>query len=172
VILQIGSFVLPVAAGLELQQNYEQIGGQGILRAVSGRGIKQRTFSKLRVRTSGSGWMPSGLEEIDEDAQHVMKCIAPRRMRANFTTRQATLPAGRRSDSGFTPFAFAELSGGRLVDCAVSLAGDVATAAAVSGAVAYHIHYYPQLTVFILSPTTSGNAGDASYSWELIAEEV
>lgn len=171
-ILQIGSFVLPVAAGLELQQTYEQIGGQGILRAVSGRGIKQRTFSKLRVRTSGSGWLPAGFEEIDVDVQHVMKCIAPRRLLANFSTRQATLPASRRSDSGFAPFAFAELSGGRLIDCALSLSGDVATAASVSGALAYHINYYPQLTVWVLNPTTSGNAGDASYGWELIAEEV
>lgn len=171
-IFQVGSFVLPLAAGLDLQQNYEQLGGQGILRAVSGRGIKQRTFNKLRVRTSGSGWMPSGLEEIDQDAQHVMKCIAPRRVRANFSTRQAPLPTARRSDSGFTPFAVAELAGGRLVDCAVTMAGDVATAAAVSGALAYHVNYYPQLTVYVLSPTTSGNAGDASYGWELIAEEV
>lgn len=171
-IFQVGSFILPLAAGLDLQQNYEQIGGQGILRAVSGRGIKQRTFNKLRVRTSGSGWMPSGLEEIDQDAQHLMKCVTPRRLLANFTTRQATLPAGRRSDAGFTPFAFAELQGGRLVDCAVTIAGNVATADSVSGAVAYHVNYYPQLTVWLLSPTTSGNVGDASYGWELIAEEV
>lgn len=171
-IFQVGSFILPLAAGIDLQQTYEQLGGQGILRAVSGRGIKQRTFSKLRVKTSGNGWMPSGLEDIDQDAQHVMKCVSPRRRLANFTTRQATLPAGRRSDAGFAPFAVAELAGGRLVDCAVTIAGDVATAAAVSGAVAYHINYYPQLTVWTLSPTTSGNVGDASYGWELIAEEV
>lgn len=171
-ILQIGSFVLPLASGLDLQQQYEPLGGDTILRAGTGRGIKQSTWRRLRVRTSGSGWLPAGLEALDLDVQHVMKCIAPRRLLADFATRQATLPADRRSDTGFTPYAVAELSGGRLVDVGMTLVGDVATAASTPGANAYHIHYFPQLTVWLMAPQSSGNAGDASHGWELIAEEV
>jgi hypothetical protein len=91
---------------------------------------------------------------------------------AVFATRQATLPAARRSDSGFTPFATALLDGNRAVSTPVSLVGNVATCTAVTDAVAYRVNYYPAPTVWLMRPSESGSQSDASYRWELIAEEV
>lgn len=170
--LSIGSLSIPLLAALEIDQQYQPIGGETILRAVSGRGIKQMTYQRLRITTSGSGWLPPGLHALDYAAQHVLSCVVPRGLAADFATRQATLPAARRSDSGFTPFATALLAGGRAVSTPVVMAGNVATCDAVAGALAYQIKYYPAPTVWLMRPNESGNQADASYRWELIAEEV
>lgn len=167
-ILKIGDFELPAFAGLDLTQRYEPIGGETILRACSGRGIKQMTWQKLRVTTSGSGWVPAGLETLDFTAQQDLACIVPATVPADFTTRQATLPAARRSDDGHLPYGLAQMANGVTVASAVTLALDVATVAAVTGAVAYQVGYYPLLLCWINRPTRSG----PGFSWEFVAEEV
>lgn len=168
-ILKIGSsFDLPVYAGFDLSQRYEPLGGEVILRAGTGRGIKQSTWRKTRIITSGGGWVPDGIQSLDFTIQHALACIAPETVPAVFATRQATLPATRRTDSGHLPYGLAQLAGGQTVEAAATLAGNVATVAAVSGAVAYQVGYYPLLTCWINRPTRSGPA----HSWEFIAEEV
>lgn len=166
--LKIGSFELPVYAGLDLTQNYEPIGGEEILRAVSGRGILQQTWRKTRIVTSGAGWVPPGLQTIDNSVQLAVYCIAPRTVPAVFSTRQATLPTTRRTDTDHLPYGLAQLSGGQTVIAAATLSGNVATVTAVSGAVAYQVGYYPLLTCWVKRPTESG----PGFSWEFEAEEV
>lgn len=167
-VLKIGSFELPVYASFDASQRYEPIGGEEILRAVSGRGIPQRTWRKTRVVTSGGGWVPSGLQSLDFDAQHAVACIVPETIPANPITRQATLPATRRADVGHVPYGLAQMPGGQTVAAAVTLAGNVATVDAVAGATAYQVGYYPLLTCWLRRPTRSG----PDNRWELIAEEV
>jgi hypothetical protein len=167
-VLKIGTFELPVYASFDLTQRYEPLGGEAILRAGTGRGIKQMTYRKLRVTISGSGWVPAGLDSLDFTAQHALACIAPETVPAVFATRQATLPEARRSDTGHVPYGLAQLAGGQTVEAAATLAGNVATVAAVTGAVAYQVGYYPLITCWINRPVRSGPA----HSWELVAEEV
>lgn len=169
---EIGSLVVRTIAGFDLQQSYEDIGPEALLRTVSGRGIKQTTYSKLRIVTSGNGWMPAGLQTLDRTQQHVVKCIQPRTVPAVFATRQATLPAGRRSDADATPWGYAIKADGSAVTSAVSMAGNVATVAAVADAVAYAVAYLPQVTCWINPPMDSGDMSAATYRWELVAEEV
>lgn len=167
-LLKIGSFELPIYASFDLIQRYEPIGGEGILRAISGRGIKQRTWRKTRVVTSGNGWVPSGIQSLDFDSPHAVACIAPETIPADSTTRQAELPVTRRTDTDHVPYGLAQLSGGQTVASAVTLAGNIATVSAVTDAVAYQVGYYPLLTCYLLRPSRSG----PDHSWELIAEEV
>lgn len=167
-ILKIGSFELPVCAGFDIAQRFEPIGGETILRAGTGRGIFQRTWRKTRVVTSGDGWVPPGLESIDNSATLALACIKERTVPAVFSTRQATLPTTRRADSGHLPYGLAQLADGQSVLAAASVVGNVATVAAVSGAVAYQVGYYPLLTCWIRRPVESG----PGHSWEFEAEEV
>lgn len=167
-ILKIGAFELPVYAGLELTQRYEPIGGENIERSVSGRGIFQQTWRKTRVVTSGSGWVPPGLDAINNSVQLLLACVQARTVPADFATRQATLPTARRADAGHLPYGLAQLPGGQSVMASVTLAGDVATVAAVSGAVAYQVGYYPLLLCWVRRPNESG----PGFSWEFTAEEV
>ncbi len=169
--LQIGAIIIPMRAGLDLEQSYEPIGGYTVQRTLNGTGIPQRTWRRTRITISGGGWLPAGLETIDTTVSQAVACIVPRAMVAD-ASRQATLPASRRADSGHTPWAFAILPSGDVVNTPVDLAGNLATADAVAGAVAYHIQYFPLITCWIHPPVESGSRGDASYRWELVAEEA
>ena len=171
-ILKIGALEIPTLAALDIEQSYEPLGGEAIFRTVNGTGLKQSTWQKTRITTSGSGWLPAGLETIDTTAQLTLACIVPRAVPAAFATRQATLPAARRTDAGHTPWGIATLADGSPVLTAATLAGNVATLDAVEGAVAYQALYLPQFAVWAGRPTSSGTRSDASYRWELVCEEV
>lgn len=172
IMLKLGALEVPTLAALDLEQTYAPIGGESIFRTVGGAGIKQTTWKKTRITTSGSGWLPAGLEALDTTVSMTLACITPRSVPAVFATRQATLPATRRSDAGHTPWGVAILADGGTVKTSASIVGNVATLAAVAGAVAYQAMYLPQYTVWAMRPTESGNRGDASYRWELDCEEV
>jgi hypothetical protein len=171
---EIGSLVVYPVAGFDLQQDYAAIQREAILRSITARGIKQMAegHEKLRVTTSGSGWMPAGLNSIDRSQQWVVKCIKPRSVPANFSTRQATLPSSRRNDAGFTPWGYAVQPDGMAVKVGVTLVGNLATVEAVAGAVAYAVGYFPQITAYVSPPAESGDMGTATYRWEIVAEEV
>lgn len=170
--LKIGTFTLPVLAGLDIDQSYELIGGEAVFRTLAGTGLKQATWKKLKTTIGGSGWVPAGLEAIDTNSQQVVSCVVPRRVPAVFATRQATLPAARRSDAGHLPYGLATLADGQMVQAAATLAGDVATVAAVAGAVDYAVGYFPQITAWVQRPATGGAPNEASHRWEIVAEEV
>lgn len=170
-ILKIGALAIPTRAGLDLEQTYEPMGGYAVLRTIDGTGIPQRTWRRTRTVISGGGWLPPGLESIDTAAQQVVGCIVPRALIAD-ASRQATLPTARRSDAGHTPWAVALLPSGGLASTPLTLVGNVGTADAFAGAIGYHIEYFPQLTCWIHPPTESGSRSDATYRWELVAEEV
>lgn len=167
-IFRVGGFELPVYSSFDIAQRYEPLGGETILRACSGRGILQRTWQKTRIVTSAQGWLPSGIQSLDFDAQHVVSCIVAETLPANALTRSVTLPATRRSDDGHLPFGLAQMPGGDTFQVPVSVVDDVATAAELPGARLYQIGYYPQFTCWLLIPQRSG----PEPKWELIAEEV
>lgn len=170
---EIGSLVVRPRAGFDLQQAYTEIGPESLLRTNSGRGIKQMAaYDKIKVTTSGSGWIPAGLQSINRAVTHVVKCIQPRTLPADFATRQVTLPAARRSDTGFTPWGFAYLDDNRVALADVTLVGNVATVAAVVGAVEYVVAYLPQITAWVLAPSDSGDMGSVTYRWEIVVEEA
>lgn len=170
--LKIGSLEIPLLAAFELDQTYSPLGGDGILRTMSGAGIKQQTWRRTQITTSGSGWLPAGLDTLDTSAQLSLSCVVPRCVPAVFATRQATLPAARRTDAGHLPWGIALRADGSAVVTTASLAGNVATLAAVDDAVSYQAMYFPVFTVWASRPTDSGTPHDASYRWELVCEEV
>lgn len=170
--LKIGALSIPLLAALEIDQSYETLGGEFIFRTVNGTGLPQTTWKRTRITTSGSGWLPAGLDTLVTTSQLVLSCIVPRSVPAALATRQCTLPAGRRSDAGHLPWGVAIMSDGSPVSTTASLTGNVATLAAVAGAVAYQAMYLPQFTVWASRPTDSGQRSSASYSWQLICEEV
>ena len=57
-------------------------------------------------------------------------------------------------------------------DPPVDLCGNVATVTAVTNAIAYQALYHPLLTCWVNRPSETGTRGDATYAWQLTAEEV
>lgn len=172
IMLKFGTLTIPTLAALEIEQSFEQLGGESIFRTVNGTGLKQSTWEKTAITTSGSGWLPAGLDTLDRSVPLVLACVTPRKVPAVLATRQATLPTTRRADAGHTPWGLAYLADGTTIKTTATLAGNVATLAAVAGAVAYEAYYLPQFTVWAGKPVESGSRGEASYRWEIACEEV
>ena len=171
-ILKFGTLEIPLLAALDIEQTYPPIGGEALLRTVSGAGIKQMTWRKTRIVTTGSGWLPAGLDTLDTSAALAMACVVPRTVPAVFATRQATLPAARRADAGHLPWGVAVMPDNSVIVTPATMAGNVATLDAVANAVSYKALYLPLITCWAMRPTDSGTPGDASYRWEITAEEA
>mgnify|MGYP001329754764 FL=1 len=171
-ILKFGTLEIPLLAALDIEQTYPPIGGEALLRTVSGAGIKQMTWRKTRIVTTGSGWLPAGLDTLDTAATLAIACVVPRTVPAVFATRQATLPAARRSDSGHLPWGVAVMPDNSVIVTPATMAGNVATLDAVANAVSYKALYLPLITCWAMRPTDSGTPGDASYRLEITAEEA
>ena len=160
---------VPVAVGGEIQQTFETFGAFTLLRLGLGAAVHQEAWRKLRTTLSITGAVPVGLDGLDWAATHTLACIAPRSIQS--TTNTINLPATRRSDA--PPFGFAITAAGLLQPTTVTLAGNVATLAAVPGATAYQVLWYPLLTIRApAGPSVSYDAAGAVAGWQLTAEEV
>lgn len=167
-LFELGGVQVPLAAGLDLQQSYEPIGGWTLLRMMNGAAIKQQHWQKLRTSVSGEGWIPEGLQALDYSAAMTLKCVAPRALAS--ASNVIVLPAARRADAA--PFGFVVMADGSLRDTPGSLAVDTFTLTVVSGAVRYVAHYYPQLSVMAEPPRTRYALAGGIAGWSLDAEEV
>ena len=166
----IGGVSIPDLAALELQQTYEPIGGEMTLRTIGGSAIKQITWQKWRTTITGGGWLPFGLSSLDYSAQMAVACIVPRGVVCSGLS--ATLPAARRSDTGYVPWGVALLADQTTQVTAATMAGNVATLDAVAGAIGYQAMYYPLLQCYVSRPKEQGVRETASYGWSIVAEEA
>jgi hypothetical protein len=107
---------------------------------------------------------------VDWSSPQIVSCIEPLAMTS--AGRVFTLPAGRRSDSGYTPYGLA-YAGELWVETPVTLVGDEATLDEVTGATAYQARWYPRLTMISQDGIDEDlDADGASYGWSLSAEEA
>lgn len=166
---ELGGIVVPIHAALDLQQRIEPIGGSTLLRLGQGAAVKQTTWRKRRVTLSASGWCPPGLDALAWDTALTLKCGLPESITT--ATASATLPTARRTDAGYEPFARAHTAHG-WQDTPMTLAGNAATITAVTGAIAYQVWYWPQLSVYAEPPAQDFDQASAQASWELVCEEA
>jgi Arc/MetJ family transcription regulator len=166
----LGGLSLPFESHLDLNQDYDEERASTITRHCDGSARKQTAWrGKVKTKITGRGWIPPGFGMLDFSAPLEMSCIA---LRAVTSSGNAiTIPAARRNDQGFEPFAYATVNGGK-VDAALSLAGDVATVGAVSGAAFYTVCYYPKIQVYASEPTQRHDAIGDIYFWDFEAREV
>lgn len=163
-----------IQEALEFSQTYAAIGGQALLRMQSGQGVKQTHWEKLSTDITCSGVIPVGLTEIDYARSYILRCGAKRAVTSS--SSNITVPADRRSDSGFEVKGYAliedGLGRGEWQETPVVLVGDVAQLTPVAGATLYRAYYWPELVVFSDAPAENADVHGAQYSWSLSAEEV
>ena len=178
----LGGIKVSPQGALTFSQTYAVEESAAVVRLAGGGAIKQSSWEKLAVSTTGTGRWPPGLDSLDYSQPLLMRCAQPREVTG--AANVLTLPAARRSDAGFVPIAFAlvtpagddDMLDSRWQPADVVLAGDVATVAPVSGALLYQAWYWPEITVFATRPQIDwagqpAGAGHA-YSWSLDAREV
>ncbi|QDF95204.1 hypothetical protein CJ010_00865 [Azoarcus sp. DD4] len=165
--LVINGIAFPVRAAGRITQTYAPLGGFATRRTASGRLIAQETWRRISTQISAEGLIPAALDSIDWSGELTIACVATRARQS--ATPSITLPAARRTDAA--PYGFG-LVGHQLVPTAVSMAGDVATLAAVAGASAYTVLYYPLLVMRSAGPQEQYDAAGAVAGFNLSAEEI
>ncbi|WP_148211451.1 hypothetical protein [Thioalkalivibrio sulfidiphilus] len=156
-------------ARLRWTQSYTPIGGSTVQRLSDGAGHKQSRWRRTATVLTCEGWIPPGLGSLDYAGALEMRCVSPRAIAGPGTS--FTLPAARRSDSGYEPFGFARL-GDEWLPTAVMMTGDQANLDPVTGADSYRVLWYPQLMVLTDGPEEDTDGGAATYRWRLAAEEA
>lgn len=166
--LEIGSLRLPLHARHTLRQSYDTLGGRYPLRFSDGSLLVQQSWAKLRTTIEGEGTVPPGLASLDTTSSQTLKCVGKRSVAG---TTSITLPAGRRTDTGSTPRAYAQV-GDAVVETSLSIVANVATLTAVANADVYWVDYYPEISVICDPVKEQLDVNGAVIGWTLTAEEV
>lgn len=168
--LRLGSVVVPQRAGVDLSVTMTPLEGSSTARMSSG-ALRKVTIwqGKHKVSVRGNGRLPPGLapELLDYTASMTLKSPSPRAIYGS--SNVITVPAARRTDLSAEVIGVAVLAGFEAVETTVSsLVSNVATLAAVSGAVFYQALYFPQLTVIVPEPPEETfDRRIANYRWQL-----
>jgi len=167
--LVIDSITIPTRSLLEYDQQYQEMRADDFRRVADGSGVLRTLgWAKLRTTINAKGWVPLGLAAF-RGGQYLIKCAAPHAV--DSASNVITLPAARRSDTGYDPYALAQVDGD-LVETTISdETGDVFTLATVSGATGYRLQYYPEFTAVITDARSKGDSG-INYTWSMVAEQV
>lgn len=174
--LKIDGVSIPTETIAEFDQTYEDIAGETFRRTADGSGILRSGWSgKISTTISGKGWAPIPLSLAARGSTHLIACAMVDAVDSATTT--VTVPAARRTDSGHSPIGFAWV-GDHLVETPITNIADIdakttndATLTAVAGAVAYRVHYWPELTVRIATNNCKG-ASLAAFTWQIEAEQI
>ena len=166
--LLIDFLVIPFLALGDHRQEYDHDLAQYDLRMADGSIVRQtRRSRKLTTTLSGSGWMPSGLDDLDTSTPHTISCIAPRSVSG--TGPVLTLPAARRGD---VPIAGLVVTADGVFSCEVdTVVGDVVTLETTPGALTYQALYYPRFSAW-LGYRSDLDMNSATYGWTLTAREA
>jgi hypothetical protein len=169
--LIIGGIRVPRASHLSISQDYEEIGAAELLRLGNGDGLIQSAdWGKWKTSISCSGWASSGLNGIDwkNPAGVEIHCVKP--MALIKPSNVIVIPGEFRTDQPVLGYA---QIGSKLLTTEVSLVGNTATLAVVSGAIAYKVEWLPVLTCFCPGGVRTGyNTQGNEYSWSLEGEEL
>lgn len=171
--LIVGGFVVPIYAALSLQQQFLKRGGSGRTRMEDGRLEAQFSWEKLAYEVSGTGTVPPGLDGLNDHTEYEVSCAIYKELAVAGTS--VILPAARRTDSGYVPYVMACRPAAapldQIIEISASLAGDLLSWSALSGANHYIVRYYPKFTALIEFARSDESEGFGS-RWTLTAEEV
>ena len=165
--IKIGTLEIPDQAAFDVNFNYTKITPKQILRTKNGTGIIASRWEKLGISISGSGWLPDGLDGLDENIEVDIHCTGA--LSKSSASNIITIPRAFRTDS-YTPQGVAFVNG-EAVQTPVSLAGQVATLTIVSGATLYQVVYFPIVTSLIRLIDRQFSEQSNSWSWSIEAEE-
>lgn len=165
----LGGIEVPVRAIDNFRQQYQELGGRAVLRKADGSALVQQRWTKLRTTLSGDGPLPHGLSNLDLSAALTLKCAAERAVTSS--SNVITVPAARRSDSGYEPVGYAIVNKLPVVT-AISWNVNEATLTTVAGATAYQVRYFPELSVVIPLGGMQEQFDEmaATWSWSIEAE--
>jgi len=163
----IGSLSIPFPAGFDANVSYKKLAAKTILRSKNGTGIMASRWKKLGVTLSGTGWLPDGLDSIDEDA--LVDVHSTGYLSTASASNVITIPRVFRTDD-FAPKGQAVVDN-VMVETSAVMAGQIATLGVIAGATQYHVLYCPIISSFINTVDRSYDESSNTWSWTIEAEE-
>lgn len=167
VALKLGGVELEAMCG-PIRQRYEPMGGSSELRMANGDGKKQTHWRKVRIISSGSGYLDPALEQLDYSGELELWCVKPLFLNGTGLAYQLPPEAARRPD--YQPWGLA-LVGENWRETGLSLAGDLASLVAVPGASRYRVGWLPRYSVFTDGVVSDYDYGTGRYDWSLEARQ-
>jgi hypothetical protein len=165
--IKIGTVEIPDIAGFEVNFNYTKITPKQILRTKNGNGIIVSRWQKLGISISGSGWIPDGLDGLDENVVVDIHCTAA--LSKISASNIITIPRTFRTDD-YTPQGIAFING-EIIETPVALSGSDATLTIVPGATQYEVLYWPIVTSLISLIDRQFSEQGGIWNWSVEAEE-
>lgn len=163
-LLMLGGITVPLHAGAP-DVEYDYAGGAVDAVLSGGRPVRMRHWTKRQITISGTGWMATGLDALDWDAEHELRCPTP--LRVSGVTPELALTADVRPDEPVTAQALID---GEWRTVAAAVSGRAVTITPLPGATLYTVAWFPMFTV-LCTPPPVGYAGGAA-DWQLICREV
>lgn len=164
---ELNSLVPPVEAMINFQQTYESLGRPNVKRKVSGAALALVNVLNTKIKTTlrAEGYSVLGWSQLSLGLSYVLKCAKPQEVQS--ASNIIAIPSSRRTDAGYLPVGIAIVGSRRQFSPATLTGTDEYTVTTVSGATAYQVAYYPEITVIITEFKREGKFG-----WSLTAEEV
>lgn len=163
----IGTLPIPDISGFKTNTAYRRIGPKTLFRSLNGTAIIATRWQKLGFTLSGSGWIPEGMDSLDEDVAVDFHLTGWRS--TSSASPIITIPRTFRVDE-FTPVGYAFVVG-EAVDTDVTLSGNEATLTTVVGASQYQVKYCPIINSVITKIDRQHNQESNTFSWSIEAEE-
>lgn len=166
--VMLGGLPIVLHAGT-VAQSITPLGGPEILRLTSGAGVQQTHWQRSAIALSGSGWMPPGLDGLDYTKPLELRCT--KQLSIVSTGRTFQIIGTPRPD--FPVYGLA-LVGKEWVDAELTLSGNAAEVAEVSGATFYQIMWMPMFTVSAKRPQGDMDPGNGAtpHGWQITCEEL
>lgn len=162
--LVLGGIAVALHAGAPDVQ-YGYAGGATDVVLSDGRPVRMRHWNKRLITITGSGWMATGLDALDWDAEHEL--LSPVPLRVSGTGPALALTADSRPDVAATALA---LVGEDWRPTGVTVSGRSAMVTSVTGATLYTVAWFPKFAVLCDPPDDDYSAG--TVTWQLICREV
>lgn len=167
---EINALAVPIEALQNFKQTYSAVKDNTIKRKVSGAALSLSTplAAKISTQLSGDGYAPHGLSGVPWGSAITLKCAEPQSIMGAGGSNVITIPAARRTDTGYTPVGIAIVGAHRrrVFSPATETGTDEFTVTSVTGATGYMVAYYPQITVI------ANLRDDGRFGWQISAEQV
>ncbi len=144
----------------DVAQSYTEVAGGVSHRRMADMSLESQCFGVEKIRTTirGVGWLPPGLDNLDQRTDYTLKCLSPR----TISSASNTIPLpSYRSD---VPLLYTAWVDDELVDWDGS--------SVVADVQAYRVTYVPELEVRLTSKTVTGQLNSPEWGWQLVFEET
>lgn len=167
--IKIGDVDIIAPAGYNMQIGFPTISPKRILRTKNGTGILTSRWKKKGINISGTGFIPDGLDAIDENVLtdiHLTNFLS-----VLSSSNVITIPRAFRTDD-YAPQGLAVINEETTVESPVTINVQQATVTIVPNATHYKVIYCPIISGYIQLIDRTFDDQNNIWNWVIVAEQA